>query len=67
MAPEVIHRKEYEKSIDFWALGVTIYKMMTGHTPFVSNELQELFNMIKDEAVKFPASFSREAVSLITG
>lgn len=34
MAPEIVLRKAYDNSVDIWALGVMIYKMLTDKFPF---------------------------------
>jgi len=36
MAPEVMNPKEIvdEKTVDLWALGVLLYKILTGKFPF---------------------------------
>ena len=34
MAPEIVSRQAYNKSVDIWALGVIVYIMLTGMTPF---------------------------------
>lgn len=36
MAPEVIRLDGYDKSADFWALGILLYEMLCGTTPFES-------------------------------
>ena len=36
MAPEMYTGGGYDERIDLWALGVTIYKLITGKTPFES-------------------------------
>lgn len=33
-APEMFDGGGYDEMVDLWALGVTIYKLMTGKTPF---------------------------------
>ena len=33
MAPEVVNKQPYSKSIDMWSLGITIYKLVSGKHP----------------------------------
>merc|ERR1719219_2403404 len=33
-APELVNKKGYDFGVDWWALGVAIYDMMTGYIPF---------------------------------
>ena len=34
MAPEIVARKAYDKSVDIWALGVIVYIMLLSQPPF---------------------------------
>ncbi|CAJ0950637.1 unnamed protein product [Ranitomeya imitator] len=34
VAPEVILQKGYGRPIDWWAIGIILYKFLTGHVPF---------------------------------
>ena len=34
MAPEMIKKNLYGKEIDIWALGILLYEMIHGHSPF---------------------------------
>ena len=36
MAPEMLSGGGYDERVDLWSLGVTIYKLVTGSTPFES-------------------------------
>jgi len=34
VAPEVILRKPYGKAVDWWAIGILLYELLSGRTPF---------------------------------
>lgn len=34
MAPEIVNKKEYSFPVDIWALGIMLYKLITGNFPF---------------------------------
>lgn len=36
LAPEVILGGGYDEKVDLWSAGVTLYKLITGVTPFES-------------------------------
>lgn len=53
-APEMFEGGGYDEMVDMWALGVTIFRLMTGHTPFESEYHSEtISNIVKGELV-FP-------------
>ena len=44
MAPEIIKKKPYDGTkADVWALGVCLYRCVTGQFPFKGKEENELF------------------------
>jgi len=48
MSPEIVNKTEYEgKKSDIWALGICLYKMLSGHYPFKGFNNNELFKKIK--------------------
>lgn len=69
MAPEMISEKStgYGKGVDYWSLGVIIYEMLTGDTPFYCKDTRKLYAMILSRKVRFPPWISSEAVSLLKG
>ena len=38
MAPEIKKRSQYGKEIDWWSIGIMIYEMMFGKSPFSIDE-----------------------------
>ncbi len=54
IAPEVIWGKGHTSAVDWWTLGIFIYEMVFGITPFKGATRNETFaNILKNE-VKFP-------------
>ena len=38
-APEIVTGKGYDKGVDYWALGILIFEMLFGYTPFSDPQL----------------------------
>jgi serine/threonine protein kinase len=67
IAPEIIEGRMYDKSVDYWALGVLLYEMLTGRSPYNGDDDDALFDDILRNRVKYPKNLSRETTSLIKG
>lgn len=50
----MIKGEGHDKTVDWWALGVLIYEMLIGVTPFFNKNKQMLFTKIKSSKVVFP-------------
>ena len=48
IAPEVILGHGYGQAVDWWSMGVILYEMLIGRTPFCGSNVQELFDKITD-------------------
>ena len=59
IAPEIIRRIDYNKSVDVWALGILIYEMLTGSAPWHHPNKKILFDMILNS----PLDLSHENLS----
>ncbi|XP_077127970.1 microtubule-associated serine/threonine-protein kinase 4-like isoform X2 [Ranitomeya variabilis] len=46
VAPEVILQKGYGRHIDWWAIGIILYKFLTGHVPFNGRHKKHIFYSI---------------------
>eukprot|EP00457_Paulinella_chromatophora_P000718 gb/GEZN01000718.1/.p1 GENE.gb/GEZN01000718.1/~~gb/GEZN01000718.1/.p1 ORF type:complete len:693 (-),score=118.05 gb/GEZN01000718.1/:372-2450(-) len=54
MAPEIITNSGHGKAADWWALGVLIYEMVTGKTPFYASNRKGIQKKILNAPLKFP-------------
>lgn len=54
LAPEVITGSGHSAAVDWWALGVFLYEMVYGTTPFKGSDNRATLNNILKQAVQFP-------------
>ena len=69
MAPEMVNQKVYSKEIDIWSLGVLLYEMLHGYSPFIPKKQYfdetEVMENIKIHNLKFDINISKECKELI--
>jgi len=80
MAPELVAKKDYlGQPVDIWALGVLLYKMLTGYYPFNGKKLannhmtnpvkgktdKELFHAIRRGKFRMPEHITNSAQKII--
>ncbi|XP_041434626.1 serine/threonine-protein kinase YPK1-like [Xenopus laevis] len=63
-APELF-RGQYTRSVDWWALGVTIYELLTGIVPFNGTTTLEIYVIIKSEEPKYPEDITEDTLSIL--
>ncbi|KAF9947140.1 hypothetical protein BGZ72_010841 [Mortierella alpina] len=54
MAPEVLMRKGYLESVDWWSLGVVMFELLFGKRPFRGKSNELLTNSILRDPLPFP-------------
>jgi len=59
--------KGYSLEVDWWALGILIYEMLTGELPFTGSSPQVIYQKILLGRVNFPAFLEQSAVCFILG
>uniref|UniRef100_A0A8B9Q8X6 Uncharacterized protein n=1 Tax=Apteryx owenii TaxID=8824 RepID=A0A8B9Q8X6_APTOW len=66
LAPEVLTDVSYTRAVDWWGLGVLIYEMLVGESPFPGDDEEEVFDSIVNDEVRYPRFLSSEALSIIS-
>ncbi|OVA09952.1 PAS domain [Macleaya cordata] len=56
IAPEIITGAGHTSAVDWWALGILLYEMLYGYTPFRGKTRQKTFANILHKDLKFPGS-----------
>ncbi|XP_060600124.1 serine/threonine-protein kinase N2-like isoform X2 [Ruditapes philippinarum] len=65
LAPEVLTEPSYTRAVDWWGLGVLIFEMLVGESPFPGDDEEEVFDSIVNEEVKYPRFLSTEAIAIM--
>lgn len=65
IAPEVLMNKGHGKPVDWWALGILIFEMLSGSPPFVDADPMAIYQQILAGRIHFPRYFDRQAKDLI--
>ena len=67
LAPELLFKKGYGKSVDYWSLGCLIYEMVTGIPPFTfeGGVVDEMYDKIADCRIDLPSYLTPECCDLL--
>ena len=66
LAPEMVTKSGHNESVDIWALGVLLFEMLTGRTPFnYTGDRIQLFNNIKTLRIVWTDDFPQLAKDLV--
>ncbi|XP_031750453.1 serine/threonine-protein kinase N1 [Xenopus tropicalis] len=64
MAPEIF-KGRYTRSVDWWALGVTIYKLLTGDVPFYADTDLEYLMLAGREEPEYPDDLTEDTRDIL--
>lgn len=65
MFSQILQEMLYGPSVDWWALGVLLYEMLSGHAPFEAENEDDLFESILNEEVVYASWLGAEAVNIL--
>jgi protein kinase A len=53
------------KALDWWCLGIFLYELTVGFTPFYAKNVEEMYYKISEGKLRFPARLSENCKNLI--
>ncbi|XP_049607626.1 STKc_SGK domain-containing protein isoform X2 [Syngnathus scovelli] len=67
LAPEVLQKQAYDRTVDWWCLGSVLYEMLYGLPPFYSRNTAEMYNNILHKAPILKPNVSNSGRELLEG
>lgn len=67
LAPEVLRKKPYDKTVDWWCLGAVLYEMLYGLPPFYSRDTAEMYDNILYKPLRLRTNISIQGRSILEG
>lgn len=65
MAPEIFESEQYNGSVDIWSLGILLYELLHGRSPFAGESVFKIFKNILKEDIKFKRDIDPNAADLM--
>ncbi|MCQ2816907.1 MAG: protein kinase [archaeon] len=66
IAPEMLRKEGHDHRIDIWSVGVLMFELLAGYSPFAAHTNQELYSNIKRLKIHWPQDMPPFAKDLIT-
>ena len=64
LSPELTLGLPHDKTVDFWALGVLMFEMLTGVKPFHDNNPEIIFDNIQKKKIQWPKIVPKKDINL---
>lgn len=66
IAPEMLQKQPYDKSVDWWSFGILLFEMLNGLPPFYNENVNAMYKSVLRDEIKFPSSIAGEVKDLIS-
>ncbi|KAL0276314.1 UNVERIFIED_CONTAM: hypothetical protein PYX00_003907 [Menopon gallinae] len=61
LAPEIILKEEYDRSVDWWCLGTVLYEMLFGWPPFYCRDTSKMYDRIVNKPLCLKGTITESA------
>ena len=65
LSAQVLTETSYTRAVDWWGLGVLIFEMLVGESPFPGDDEEEVFDSIVNDEVRYPRFLSLESIAIM--
>ena len=66
LAPEIINKQGHDEHVDIWCIGVLLFELMAGYSPWQGDDVQTISYNINRLKIRWPKNMDRDAVDLIS-
>ena len=66
LAPEMLLKKGHDTKVDIWSVGILMFELLAGYSPFVAKNNQELYTNIRRIKIQWPKDMPPLAKNLIS-
>ena len=63
---QILCGHKYNSSVDWWSLGVLLYEMLIGQSPFHGDDEDDLFHSIRNDTPHYPHWVKQDAAACIS-
>ncbi|KAG8131831.1 hypothetical protein E2320_009726 [Naja naja] len=67
LAPEVLKKQPYDRTVDWWCLGAVLYEMLFGLPPFYSRDMSQMYENILHKPLQIQGTKTIAACDILQG